>query len=54
MAWLLANWVNVVVALLAVLEIISLFLPSASGTLAGVIKALSGLPGVKDPGIGAK
>lgn len=52
MAWLIANWMNVVVAILAVAEVVSLFVPSASGTLAGIIGALKGLPGVKDPGIG--
>lgn len=51
MAWVVANWQNVAVAVIAVAEIVSLFVPSASGTLAGIIKALTGL-GVKDPGIG--
>jgi len=52
MAWLLANWVHLIVAVLAVAEIASMFLPGASGTLAGVIGALASLPGVKDPQIG--
>jgi hypothetical protein len=54
MAWLAANWVNLVVAILGIAEMISLFVPSASGTLSGIIKVLAGLPGVKDPGIGSK
>lgn len=52
MAWLLANWVSLAVAVLSVAELVSLFVPGASGTLSGVIKALASLPGVKDPGIG--
>lgn len=52
MAWLMANWVHVVVGVLALAEIASMFLPNASGTLAGVISALASLPGVKDPQIG--
>jgi hypothetical protein len=52
MAWLAANWVSLAVAILSVCEILSLFIPSASGTLSGIIKVLAGLPGVKDPGIG--
>jgi len=54
MQWLVANWQEVVVSVLAVAEIVSLFVPSSSGTLSGIIKALAGLPGVKDPGIGGK
>ena len=54
MQWLIANWVNVVVAVLGLAEIVSLFVPSASGTLAGIISVLAKLPGVKDPAIGAK
>ena len=50
-AYLVANWMNLVVAALAVLELVSLFVPGSSGTLAGIIKVLAGLPGVKDPGI---
>jgi hypothetical protein len=45
---------NIVVAVLAILELVSLFVPNSSGTLSGIIKALAGLPGVKDPGIGGK
>lgn len=54
MQWLVANWQEVVVAVLAVAEIVSLFVPASSGTLSGIIKALAGLPGVKDPGIGGQ
>ena len=52
MAWLIAHWQSVVVAVLGMAEIISMFLPSSSGTLAGIIKALASLPGVSDPKIG--
>lgn len=52
MSWIIANWVNVVVGILAVAELVSLFVPKSSGTLAGIIGALKSLPGVKDPGIG--
>ena len=51
MAWLVANWVNVAVAVLAIAEVVSLFIPAGNGTIAGIIAALKGLPGVKDPGI---
>jgi hypothetical protein len=54
MAWLVANWVNVAVGILALAEVVSLFIPGSNGTLAGVIAALKGLPGVKDPGIGGQ
>lgn len=54
MAWLIANWVNLVVAILAVAELVSLFVPGTSGTLSGIISALAGLPGVTDPKIGGK
>jgi hypothetical protein len=52
MAWLAAHWVSLVVSVLAVLEIVSVFVPGSSGTLAGIISALASLPGVKDPAIG--
>lgn len=51
MQWIVANWQNVAVAVLAVAEVVSLFVPAASGTVQGIVKALTGL-GVKDPGIG--
>lgn len=53
MAWIMANWQSVAVSVMAIAEIVSLFVPSAQGTIAGIVKALTGL-GVKDPGIGAK
>lgn len=52
-AWLLANWVHLAVAVLVVLELVSLWVPGSSGTLAGLIGALKALPGVKDPNVGA-
>ena len=52
-AWIEANWQSVAVAVLAVAEIVSLFVPSASGTVSGLVKALGGF-GVKDPGIGGQ
>ena len=52
MAYIMAHWTSIVAAVLAILEIVSLFIPKASGTLAGIIKVLAGLPSVKDPKIG--
>lgn len=52
MNYLVGHWQEIVVAVIAVAEVVSMFLPGASGTLAGIIKALAGLPGVKDPQIG--
>lgn len=49
--WLVSHWVQVVVAILGVAEIISLFFP-LNGTVKGIISALAGIPGVKDPKIG--
>ncbi len=51
MQWILGNWQTVAVAVMALAEIVSLFVPAASGTVAGIVKALVGL-GVKDPQIG--
>jgi hypothetical protein len=51
MAWLLANWQPMVVAVLGLAEIVSLFV-KGNGTIAGIISALKSVPGVKDPGIG--
>jgi hypothetical protein len=53
MAWIMAHWQDLAVAVIAVAELVSLFVPSASGTLQGIIKVLVGL-GVKDPQIGQK
>lgn len=50
MAWIMANWQSVAVSILAIAEVVSLFIPAASGTVAGIVKALTGL-GIKDPGI---
>lgn len=52
MSWLMSNWVNVVVGVLAVCEVASLFIKGSNGTLAGIIGALKALPGVSDPKIG--
>lgn len=52
MAWIMANWVHVAVSIMAIAEVISLFVPGASGTVAGIVSALSSFPGVKDPKIG--
>lgn len=54
MAWLLANWQSIAVGVLAIAEVVALFVPGASGTVASIVKALGSLPGVKDPQIGAK
>ena len=52
MAYLMAHYTQIVVSILAILEIVSIFVPGSSGTLAGIISALSALPGVKDPKVG--
>lgn len=51
MAWIMANWQSVAVSVMAIAEIVSIFVPKSQGTVAGIIKALTGL-GVKDPMIG--
>lgn len=51
MAWILANWQSVAVAVLSIAEVVSLFV-KGNGTIAGIISALGSLPGVKDPKIG--
>lgn len=51
MAWIMANWQNATLAVLGLAEIVSLFV-KGNGTLKGLINALKGVPGVKDPGIG--
>ena len=57
MAWFLANYVNLGVIALSVLECINLVLhmlgkPNSSA-VGSIITAVKGVPGVKDPGIGA-
>jgi hypothetical protein len=52
LAYLMANWQNIAVAVLAVAEVIALFVPGAQGTVKTIITALTGL-GVKDPKIGS-
>jgi hypothetical protein len=52
-AWLTLNWQSVAVAVLATAEVVSMFVPGASGTVAGLVKVITGL-GVKDPGIGGQ
>ena len=52
MAWLMGNWMNIVVGVLAVAEVISLFMPAGNGTISGIINALKSVPGVADPKIG--
>lgn len=51
LSWIMANWQTVAVAVMAIGEVVSLFVPGASGTVAGIVKALTGL-GVKDPSVG--
>jgi len=53
MAWLSANWQSLALAVLVIAELISLFVPGASGTVAALVKIATGL-GVKDPGIGGQ
>lgn len=52
MAYLAAHWQSIALGILSLAEVASLFLPKASGTLAGIVSALASLPGVKDPKIG--
>lgn len=57
MPWLLANYQSVLVVLLALLESVNLVLhmlgkPNSSA-IGSVISAVKGVPGVKDPQIGA-
>lgn len=52
LAYLIANWQNIAVAVLAVAEVVALFVPGAQGTVKTVVSALVGL-GVKDPKIGS-
>lgn len=51
LAWIIANWMNVAVAVLAVAEVVALFVPGAQGTVKTIVSSLAGL-GVKDPGVG--
>ena len=51
LAWFASNWQSLGVAVLAVAEIVALFVPGAQGTVKTVVTALVGA-GVKDPGIG--
>lgn len=52
MNWLMANWQTLAIAILAVAEVLSLFI-KGNGTIQGLIAFLIGLPGVKDPKIGS-
>lgn len=52
LAFLIANWMNIAVAVLAVAEVVAMFVPGAQGTVKTIVTALSGL-GVKDPKIGS-
>jgi len=51
MAWLAANWQSLAVSVLALGEVLALFVPGAQGTIKTIVTALTGL-GVKDPSIG--
>lgn len=50
-AYIVSNWQSIAVAVLAIAEVISLFIPGTKGTVSGLVSALVGF-GVKDPGIG--
>jgi len=52
-AYIVTNWQSIAVAVLAIAEVVSLFVPGAKGTVQGLVSALTGL-GVKDPGIGGQ
>ena len=49
-ATILANWTTYAVAVMAIAEVIALFVPGAQGTVKTLVSALVGL-GAKDPGI---
>lgn len=51
LTYITTNWQTIAVAVLAVAEVIALFVPKAQGTVKTLISALTGL-GAKDPGIG--
>lgn len=50
-AYLVANWAHIALAIVSVAEIVALFVPGAQGTVKTLVTALAGL-GVKDPQIG--
>jgi len=50
MQFLIQNWQNIAVSVLAIAEVVALFVPGAEGTVGSIVKALVSL-GVKDPGI---
>ncbi len=52
MQYIIAHYAQILVSVLAVGEIVSLFVPSASGTLKGLLDVVRGVPGVQDPKIG--
>lgn len=51
-AFLTAHWKDIATSILAIGEIVSLFVPGAQGTVKTLVSALVGA-GAKDPGIGA-
>ena len=51
--WIVANWQSVAVAVLAIAEVVALFVPGAQGTVKTLVSALTGV-GIKDPGIGGQ
>ena len=50
-AYLMANWQSIAVAVVAIAEVLALFVPGAQGTVKTLVSAALGM-GVKDPGIG--
>lgn len=49
--WIVSNWQTVAVVVMALAEIVALFVKGAQGTVKTLVSALVGV-GVKDPGIG--
>lgn len=49
--WLVSNWQSVAVAVLAIAEVVAMFVPGAQGTVKTIVTAVTGI-GVKDPGVG--
>jgi hypothetical protein len=49
--YLVSHWQTIALAVLAVAEVVALFVPGAQGTVKTLVSALTGV-GVKDPGVG--
>jgi len=52
-AYLVAHWQVIALAVLSIAEVVALFVPGAQGTVKTLVSALTGL-GIKDPAIGGQ